>query len=296
MNQYGGGYKFDIQWFVFYNSIGSRNCIENYIPNDFFYARIDPYFNHYSHARTFDDKNYYELYFPKEILPVTIGRKSEGECMDVDYNPISTDVLIQKCAEKGSVIVKPAIGTVGGHGISFWNKATNTDKELQDALGGYRNIVVQDIISQSETISRIHPNSINTIRIMTLFWEGNVSIVSAVLRIGRGGAKVDNVSSGGIAVGIDSEGNLRNKAYDVNGNSYESHPTTGVVFSNVKIPNYDACKNLCVRMAPRFVRISRLISWDLALDENNRPVLIEVNLSYGQLDFHQMCNGPLFGD
>ena len=67
-------------------------------------------------------------------------------------------------------------------------------------------------------------------------------------------------------------------------------------FPNVKIPNYDACKNLCVRMAPRFVRIFRLISWDIALDENNKPVLIDVNLSYGQLDFHQMCNGPLFGE
>ena len=44
------------------------------------------------------------------------------------------------------------------------------------------------------------------------------------------------------------------------------------------------------------IRKSRLISWDLAIDENAQPLLIEGNLTFGELDFHQMCNGPIFGD
>ena len=32
------------------------------------------------------------------------------------------------------------------------------------------------------------------------------------------------------------------------------------------------------------------------MDENGDPVVIEVNMSYGQIDFHQLCNGPIFGD
>lgn len=43
-------------------------------------------------------------------------------------------------------------------------------------------------------------------------------------------------------------------------------------------------------------RVSKMISWDLAINESGDPVLIEANFSYGQLDFHQMCNGPLFGE
>ena len=49
-------------------------------------------------------------------------------------------------------------------------------------------------------------------------------------------------------------------------------------------------------LAKRFSLISRLISWDLAIDENAQPLLIEGNLTFGELDFHQMCNGPIFGD
>lgn len=39
----------------------------------------------------------------------------------------------------------------------------------------------------------------------------------------------------------------------------------------------------------------RLISWDFAVDIDHEPVMIEANLRYGELDFHQLNNGPLFG-
>jgi hypothetical protein len=38
------------------------------------------------------------------------------------------------------------------------------------------------------------------------------------------------------------------------------------------------------------------VSWDIAFDEQENPVLIEANLKDGELDFHQLNNGPLFGD
>ena len=39
-----------------------------------------------------------------------------------------------------------------------------------------------------------------------------------------------------------------------------------------------------------------MISWDLAIEENGDPLLIEFNVCYGELDFHQLCNGPIFKD
>ena len=35
---------------------------------------------------------------------------------------------------------------------------------------------------------------------------------------------------------------------------------------------------------------------DVSVLENGEPILIEANLYDGQLDFHQIHNGPLFGD
>ena len=40
----------------------------------------------------------------------------------------------------------------------------------------------------------------------------------------------------------------------------------------------------------------RLISWDVAIDENAEPVLIEANLQMGDIDILQPVNGPLFGE
>lgn len=42
--------------------------------------------------------------------------------------------------------------------------------------------------------------------------------------------------------------------------------------------------------------MSKLTSWDLSVDENGSPVLLETNLCYGALFFHQISNGPVFGD
>ena len=40
----------------------------------------------------------------------------------------------------------------------------------------------------------------------------------------------------------------------------------------------------------------RMVAWDVAILENGVPVLIEANLYDGQLDSHQIHNGPLFGE
>ena len=38
-----------------------------------------------------------------------------------------------------------------------------------------------------------------------------------------------------------------------------------------------------------------MLSWDFTIDSMCKPLLIEVNMRRGELDFHQFCNGPLFG-
>jgi len=45
-------------------------------------------------------------------------------------------------------------------------------------------------------------------------------------------------------------------------------------------------------MVPHF----RLVSWDFAINEEGHPVMIEANLNLGELDFHQLNNGPVFGE
>lgn len=104
----------------------------------------------------------------------------------------------------------------------------------------------------------------------------------------------DNASSGGIVVGVDND-MLRKYAYRTTGEKFSVHPSSGVSFEGITIPGIRNAEELVKQLAPTFPH-HRLISWDICIDEEERPVLIELNMHHGQLDFHQMANGPLFGD
>lgn len=157
-------------------------------------------------------------------------------------------------------------------------------------------LVVQEGLIQSQTLSEINKSSVNTVRLLTLLkQDGTVKIYSAILRMGINGAKVDNASSGGITVGIKEDGRLKTCAYSAVGVRYDSHPTSGVKFDNYMIPNYDKVKSLVKEQALYFPHF-RLVSWDIAIDGDDRPVIIEANLHFGEIDFHQLNNGPLFGE
>ena len=130
---------------------------------------------------------------------------------------------------------------------------------------------------------------------MTLLFNDEVHLLSSVLRMGSNAARVDNFTNGGIASGIKPNGQLRNVAYDVCANRYERHPL-GTAFESVVIPNYSQCVDIVKVLARRFSMVSRIISWDFAIDETGQPLIVEFNLTHGGMDVHQLCNAPLFGD
>ena len=136
----------------------------------------------------------------------------------------------------------------------------------------------------------------NTVRIITFFHNNKVYALSSIIRIGASGSNIDNASAGGIFCGINNDGYLKNIAYNDYGDIFRVHPTTNAVFSEHYIPKYTELVALSERLHNRLVDFSKLISWDFAIDESGEPILIEVNATRGGISFHQMCNGPLFGN
>lgn len=156
--------------------------------------------------------------------------------------------------------------------------------------------MLQSGIIQHPIMASLNPSSVNTIRILThITKNGEVKIRSVVVRMGRNGTYVDNASSGGVTIGVSDNGQLKDTGYDVKGISYTEHPDTHVRFNSITIPNYhnilETVSRECWKL-PQF----RMLSWDIAIDEDGEPILIEVNMYSGQLDFHQLNNGPVFGD
>jgi Sugar-transfer associated ATP-grasp len=103
---------------------------------------------------------------------------------------------------------------------------------------------------------------------------------------------VDNQMAGGLAAGI-ADNHLRGRAMDRAFHFHEAHPDSGVAFTG-DLPAYGEALALCLTLH-QIVPWFDLISWDVAIDERYRPIIIEFNVSDQELDFHQLNNGPLFG-
>lgn len=285
----------DFQYYNFYNrvrKIDEQLC--RYIPDSFFQPFIDEYFTNPQHSFPCDDKNMYDLYFHDVNRPITVFHKYNGMYHDRDYARISQAEALKLARDCGEIILKKGKFSMGGKGIMFWNTGCD-ESELLEFVQDTDSVVCQKLIKQHESTAKINPSSVNTLRIMTLLFKGNIHVLSSVFRMGVEGSRVDNASSGGIVCGIKPNGQLKDVAFTPSGQKFMRHPG-GMAFTDVIIPCYDECVNLAVSLAGRFSNLSRLISWDMAIDQSGRPMPIEFNLSNGQLDFHQLCNGPIFGD
>lgn len=292
--------KFDICFDVtdlfhrFYTEKTGKFDLYN-IPDDIYYCYVDRYFNDWDKALAIDNKCLYSRLFAGVNQPETVLTRMNGIWTDSEHRLVDKDTISEIISACDEVVVKQACESEGGKNI-FFISGTEMTKKFFDAVSEIQNdIVVQKTIKQHREISRINSSSINTIRILSLLSQEGVKIYSSVIRMGVDGSRVDNACSGGITCGIKADGSLKEVAYSAKGDKYYSHPTSGIKFDSVKIPSFDKACELVKRLHPSFPDY-RLISWDVAIDENSEPLLIEANLRYGELDFHQLNNGPVFGE
>jgi hypothetical protein len=290
--------KKEMGWFEFYNtSCQDKDKLKYYIPDTLYYCDIDTYFTDARRCEALDDKNLYDIYFHDIKQPTTIIRKINGELLDKDYNIITFDQALELCKINEQVVGKKAINSCGGHGVHFFDFSSPEGIEkFKTWLSKTDTVKVEQVLQQHETLSAIHDKSINTIRIMSMFLDGKIIILSSLLRMGAGGSRVDNGSSGGVFCGIDpKDGTLRETGHYTDGRSCKQHPQ-GLVFKGFKVVGYERCREIVEQIAGRMFTASRLISWDFAIGVDGEPILIETNLTYGGLSTHLLSNGPLFGD
>ena len=136
------GIKIDKGWIQFYNGIKRENkdvFDARYIPLDIQYCLIDDWFNDTQPALLMDDKNMYDMFFFDVKKPHTVARIVNNLFFDENYNNLSIEQVVERCAEYKHVIFKPSIGTSGGRGILFWDMSEGPDvlKKLLSEKNNY---------------------------------------------------------------------------------------------------------------------------------------------------------------
>ena len=273
----------------------SGQFYKEYIPDEIYYNYIQPHFNNYRLAKALDNKCYYHKMFRGIAQPKLVAFRLNGFWYIEDiYACHGLDDVYDVLKNEKEVFIKKATDSGGGHGVKYLSCEDITIEQLKSTLEEFTgDIAIQRGITQHEALGKINPTSVNTIRIITLLEKEQVRILSVILRMGVGETKVDNSSSGGMTIGVTDDGRLKKYACANKCSLLNVHPTSGLVFEGYELPSFDKVKELVTQasyMVPHF----RMVAWDVSVLENGTPVLIEANLYDGQLDSHQIHNGPFF--
>lgn len=284
---------FDINYHRYYIDRTEQFDVR-FIPDDIFAGYIDGYLNNRAIEAGISDKNYMDLYLSGFKMPTTFIHLINGIFEDASYRIVTRDNAIKHLVQTGRFIVKPSMATYGGKGCYLFYNPTYEEIDAYLNEVDCDNLIFQEIVEQHEMTALLHPKSLNTIRIMTLLLEGEIKVLSAAFRMGVGESHVDNASKGGIYCKILSNGTLSDYAYDALGNRFDEHPDGGL-FSEIKFEFMDKVQALVMQAAQRFPHF-RLIGWDIAIDKNSVPVIIEANLTMSGMDVIETICGPLFGE
>jgi hypothetical protein len=288
-----GGYSFEL-WHKVYAAANGQPSID-YLPEDIFYNIFENRLNPRLRKEVYKDKNHYDrLNWP--CLPPTIFRIINGRLFDTKYRMIDTQaaLALALASDLSEFVVKPTRDTSGGTGVQFLDRV-QLPAFIAANLKSHSDWIVQYPVIQHEAMARLHPSCVNTIRVVTLRMGSVVSAISSIIRIGAGESRVANVStSNGIAVGILPDGRLKEYGCNHKLQRRTQHPDHGYALDQVVIPSFTAVQATCAELHQTIPELD-LISWDMAVDRRGAPVVLEFNIRRQDINYNQVCNGPVLG-
>lgn len=293
------GKKIPYIWHQYYTAY-TGNFDVNYLPELLFIPEFETFMNAKNeYVRAFSDKNMLPILAQSAgvLMPRTFFSCVCGIIQDEHRNIISTDEL---SSFSGEAFIKPTVDSCSGLGCQVLNLVKGVDQlsgaSLLDILQRKgRDWVIQERIKCHSSIATLYPSSVNTFRIMTYIWKNEILSAPAIMRIGQGGANVDNAHAGGMFIAVDKNGSLHKNAFTEFKTEYCLHPDTKITFDGYRIELFPEVLNAAKRCHALIPQIG-CINWDFTINEAGQPVLIEANLRGGSIWLFQMAHGKgVFG-
>ena len=200
--------------------------------------------------------------------------KLEGPKLIAYFNHRNKKITHYAKPTTDKVVIKPSQGFSGG-GI----KIVSSDNFVEALKKCSTSYIAEEYVEQHSFINKIFPDSVNTIRMLSIKKNGDPIPIKAALRVGRTSTnQVDNITLGGITIDVDMESGMLKKGhtfYQFDFSEYLTHPDTNYKFYGQTIPYFREVKEL-VAAAHKLFPMFALIAWDVAITETG-PVIIEGN-------------------
>lgn len=182
----------------------------------------------------------------------------------------------QAMIQQFDCIAKPIDGT-RGDGIFKICASDVTDWNDLYVRCVKENILLEECIQACDEIAAFHPNSLNTIRVVTVSNKDKCVVFGALFRMGAHGSVIDNTHAGGVYAPINVEtGTIDIEAIDSQNHHYANHPDTGKLIKGFKIPKWEQIVETC-KSATKNIPDIHFAGWDLCITNNDEIEIIEGN-------------------
>ena len=271
-------------WLIFYATMRGR-FVEGWVPSDFFMSvairRINGAYHMADNARTLQ----YRLMGPG-VLP-DIAHFVSGEWRSVDGALLDRSRIADLLFEQGEKICIKAQESSKGLGVRFATRST-FDLSAVEATG---NFVVQPAIRQAESYDRFFPDALNTVRVSTAKLPGQrPRALFGFLRTGLGNAR--HIASDWFDISVvDDDGTFDRRGWDPARRWSERHPDTGFVFAGERLSEYRRLVDYCIALHDRIPQFG-FVGWDVCVDREGEPRLLEINTGFPGIKFAEMTVGP----
>lgn len=288
------GIDIPLDWHrYFYKRTGVYSPL--FIPTSLYYTDIIGRINQMNFERAYSDKNLTDSILSGIKYPDTVLKNSNGYYY-LKGQAVDKKTAIQACQNLENVIIKPTMQSHGS-GVKKFSAKDGTTTIDNETIGHifdryHSDFIIQKVVHQHRQLAALNPSSVNTIRILTYRSGMEVLVPYTVIRIGRQGWDIDNETAGGISTRINKDGTLAKYAFGAPGNDFVEKTDTGVVLEGYQIPSYDKAVETVKRLHLQLPHFN-LIGWDIAIDSEGDPVLIEWNV---WPELSQSANGPAFGE
>ncbi len=296
------GKKIPYDWHKFYSAY-TKNFDVNYIPELIFLPIIEKKFNNQKYVSAFSDKNLLPFFVSgaeNVRTPKIFLSSANGFFRDEDYNLITKEQAI-KLLSNLRCFGKPTVDSNSGKMCAVYNFENGIDtiskktvEQVIDYMG--KNFCFQELISNCESVRRLHENSLNTFRITTYLWNDKVWHFPVIMRMGQGKSNLDNAHQGGMFIGLSDDGTMNECAFTEFRDIFYAHPDSKIEFKGYSVPELKVALEAVERIHQRLPQLG-MISWDVVVNEHGEAIIIEMNVVGQSAWLPQMAHGiGVFGD
>ena len=288
--------KIDFDYWRFYKTFGIAD--PNLVPDNIYWSKIIRALNPISYTRAYINKSLYPIIFKGLAQPDVLVNVIGGIPYDAVMNRLSEREIIDTLiGYADDIIIKPTRASSGGSRVSKIYIKDVTESELKEMLTRYGNdYICQGVVRQSRSMSVFNPTSLNTFRVNTLNINGTVSCECLMMRHGQNDSVVDNFAKGGIACGMNTSGYFNGVNFN-NALRRVEALADGTTYTVHVIDNISDVISTAIEAHQRYMPHIGHAAWDFAIGENNKPVMIEVNLMLPGITLEQLTSGAsVFGN